>query len=122
MGVRRRVSPIYCSSFPRRSLLPCQGTNNPRLLGWLTLNPRQVALFPIIPRFGDRDCGLEDSGRCLPDRYLAYASVRFAPHKIDTEKTVAQIGRFDLDAVGQHKSAAKLPGGDAAMDKLACLL
>src|SRR5262245_39899928 len=95
------------------------GDLDPRLLGWLTLNPRQVALFPIIPRFGDGDCGLEDSGRCLPDRYLAHASVRLAPHKIDTEKTVAQIGRFNLDAVSQHESAAKLPCGDAAMDKLA---
>src|SRR5262245_22919321 len=95
---------------------------DPRLWGWLPLNPRQVALFPIIPRFADGDCGLEDSGRGLPDRYPAHASVWLATHKIDTEKTVAQIGRSHFDAVGQHEGATKLPCGDAAMDKFARLV
>jgi hypothetical protein len=87
-------------------------------LGWLSLNPRQVALFPIFPRFADGDCCPEDSGRCLPDHYLAHASIRLAPHKVDTEKTVPQISRFYLDAIGQHESATKLSRRDSAMDEV----
>src|SRR5262249_12602290 len=62
------------------------------------------------------------SGAVLADADLAHQAIGLAPHEVDAEQPIAEIGGLDLDAVGQHERAAELPGGDAAMNEVARLV
>src|SRR6185436_11483351 len=84
--------------------------------------PQYFPLAPIFPRFGPGRCGRKDSGPGRTDLDLAHEAIGLAPDEIDAQEAVAEIGRFHLDALGQHERAAELACGNAAVDKLARLV
>src|SRR5262249_59562231 len=79
--------------------------------------------FPIFPRFACLYCDLNDSQLRRPSYlHFAHEPIRLAPNEVDAQQAVAQVGRFDLDAVGQHEGPAELPRCDAATQVLARLI
>src|SRR5690348_10910813 len=100
------LSSTTLTPFCREASRASQAKAGPAPAG--TCPSKFATYFPIFSRFACLYCDRNDSQLRRPsDFHFAHEAIGLAANKIDAQQAVVQVGRFDLDAIGQHEGPAE---------------